>query len=674
MTIKVIQKPSVLRKNVERLTEEEEKSLQYLSKLNPTLENQYKHYLNAGRKGILHKLASSILRENILNLYEDTFELRKVGAALVVNLHEDGEQWRSFFKQIQHYPLKEGIVYKVTEVKGKVIVFPVEKEYAYQRVETTDEILLVDGSGFTPITLASDLLRVLFNHAESNYMNLETFIQELDNGSANLALAYMYEDRFRHEMKLDAKQINAEGTLDYVMKKMNSDSPVSPSLFFEQMVLDGHHLHPGAKTKLGLSKEEVIKYSPEFHQTFKVCFVAVRKTDMVTTPHEENYLIESYYKKELIECLEELEEKALNPEDYEIIPVHEWQYDHSIPCIYMDELKEGRVVLIEGVKLEAKATSSFRTVYLDKKGAPALKLAVNSQMTSTVRSISTQTALNSTRFTDMIHTVLAQEDSLCNFLPLNEIAGAAFHAEDELKSRNLTMLLRENIDTKLSEGELAISGQALYAKSPLSNQTILQELIEEYAKAKNLGERKAAHAFFENYVATIIPGYLTLMVKYGIALEGHLQNSVPVFKDGEITCFYFRDWGGARIYNKRLEEQGIQAEFTPGSISVTNEIDEMHNKLYYTVFQNHLGEIVRQLVKFYGLAEDELWSMVKQISNETFGKLAQDKGLEQNIVKDKAFLYQPQVKHKSLTKMRLTNGKGYSYSKVDNPLACEQND
>jgi siderophore synthetase component len=41
----------------------------------------------------------------------------------------------------------------------------------------------------------------------------------------------------------------------------------SPLAFYEQLVVDGHPLHPGAKLKLGLGVGDVIRHSPEWART-----------------------------------------------------------------------------------------------------------------------------------------------------------------------------------------------------------------------------------------------------------------------------------------------------------------------------------------------------------------------------------------------------------------------
>ncbi|MBN8209026.1 IucA/IucC family siderophore biosynthesis protein [Bacillus sp. NTK071] len=648
------------------MLEEEVNCMRFVMKQQPSNANRYMANLDKGRKGILHKLASSILRENINNFYAEAFDLKKMGSVYIVNREKDTKQWKKFIKHIQEYPIREDLTYKVVESTDSFIVFPIQNEYAFQRIETTDEILYMNENGMTVIKLASDLIKLLFGHDDQ--VNLDHFINELNNGTANLELAYMYEELWKKEIQKEASRLAANSTGDYLLKKKKEDPTFSQSLFLEQLVLDGHHLHPGAKTKMGLNPEDIFRYAPEFHQTFNVRFVAVDRKHVLTTDTETQHLLEPYYPDELKQCLTELTQKGLIPDLYEIIPVHEWQYEHSIPSVYARELNEGMMMMIESVKLEAEATSSFRTVYPKNSSSPSLKLAVNSQMTSTIRSISTQTAMNSTLFTSMIQKIMEKEPLLKNFIPLNEIAGVAFNSTDKLKSRNLTMLLRETIEDELKEDELAVAGPALYAQSPLSDQTILAELVTHYAKANNLTKNSAVFPFFEDYITTVIPGYLTLMVKYGVALEGHLQNSIPVFKEGRLSRFFFRDWGGARIYKERLDQQGIALTFTSGSVSITDKLSEMHNKLYYTVFQNHLGEIVRQLVQYSGVEEETFWKRVKHVCDQTLQSLSLQKGVEENVVNDREFLFKPNVMHKSLTKMRLTNAKDYCYTEVANPL------
>ncbi|MCA0972121.1 IucA/IucC family siderophore biosynthesis protein [Halobacillus litoralis] len=616
-------------KQMTDLLPEEQKCLRYLMEHHPDDAPAFMDQLDQGRRSILHKLASAILRENIDGLYSKAVDLRS-GVAT------------PYAQQLERYPLRSDLVYKLVPLEGYAIVFPILNEYSFRRVETCEDLLYVDDHEVKTIQTASELVDRLFQ--EHDYPNVTRFKEELDNGTANMTLALVRNQVWK-------KPFDARNTMDVVQKERALNPAFSASLFYEQLVLEGHHLHPGAKTKLGLSYEDVERYAPEYHRPFDVRFVAVKRTHLVST--DATPVLRDDFPGEWEKAQAELHDRGYRAVDYDVLPVHPWQFEHAIPDIYRTEIEADEVILLKEVRLMADATSSFRTVSPHGEDTPVLKLAVNSQMTSTVRSISPQTALNSRVFTEMMERIL-ERDPLPRFVPLNETKGAAFKSSDALKKRNLTMLIRESVDANLEEGEVAVAGMALYATSPMSGKTVLEELVEASGQTP-------LH-FFEQYIRTVLPGYLTLMVKYGVALEGHLQNSVPVFRNGKISRFFFRDWGGSRIYKPRLLKQGIEAAFAEGSVSVTDDVSDMHNKLYYTVFQNHIGEIIRQL------ADDEsvYWELVKKVCEETLDQL---EGLEEEVAVDRGFLFQPTVMHKSLTKMRLTDRKEYDYTEVPNPLS-----
>ena len=637
---------------------EEDRCLRFLESHHPGLVSRFLEKREKGRKGILNKLADSVLRENIDSHYVQAHTVKKKNGLILI----DGEPgpWAGILRNLSTLLLEEHQPYKLVSKPGYAILFPIKKESAFHLVETGTPLWMDEG-GIREISSAAELVYWLFR--KEDYKNRDTFIEELNNGTVNLTLAHTFHEEWKQHIQREAEQIGVTNSLDYVDRKRSTG--LSPSLFFEQMVVEGHHLHPGAKTKLGLSYDNVVRYSPEFHQTFPIRFVAVKSSVLAST----DQTFEDYFFDIAQNARRELEDLGHSSETYAIMPVHPWQYEYEIPVIYKQEIDAGSVVLLPETRLPAEATSSFRTVAPKRKGAPVLKLAVNSQMTSTVRSISPQTALNSAVFSSMIEEILREESQLHTFVPLNEWAGAAYQSSDSWKSRNLTMLVREAVDEKVEEDELAIAGMSLYAESPVSGKTILQEVVDQFASTEKLSQAEASRQFFEDYVEKVLPGYLTLMVKYGVALEGHLQNSVPVFKKGRLSRFFFRDWGGARIYTDRLRKRGLQPKFAADSVSVTNERSDMHNKLYYTVFQNHLGEMIRQLVSYSGLKEASFWQVVKSVCDDVLNQLSQQKDIASQVEEDREFLYQATVMHKSLTKMRLTDSQGYGYNEVPNPLA-----
>lgn len=110
-------------------------------------------------------------------------------------------------------------------------------------------------------------------------------------------------------------------------------------------------------------------------------------------------------------------------------------------------------------------------------------------------------------------------------------------------------------------------------------------------------------------------------------------------------------------------------QFSPGSVTVTDNLKEMHNKVFYTVFQNHCGELILQACKHFGMVEWELWQEVHRICDKLFHQFESLTEYNQNARIDRKAFYQANVDHKALAKMRLEpEGKEYSYATVANPL------
>nr|WP_263327344.1 IucA/IucC family protein [Neobacillus sp. Marseille-Q6967] len=659
------------------VSKEEWNTLYFLQQQHPEMAAEYVQLLSQGRFGILRRLAGSLLRENIMEISSNSHDLYVIDSIYALNVPQINEYWQRIISVLNNHGLKSGKVYKLYSLSnGQCLVFPVSKTYAFNRVEIEGDILHIFDMEVRTLEHPVELLELI--QYKSRQGSFNKLADELRNGSANLALSYTYWRQKKKGLQKEAWGQGITNTIDWVLTQKRQDPVFDSSLFFERLSVEGHNLHPGTKTKIGMEPEDVFLYAPEFDGITDIQFVAIRKDYAEWSVVEEN---EEDANRLLFTEYPELPKAAAEQGiclyDYVFVPVHSWQLEHAIEKIYEKEIGDNIVIPIRGFVVPCGATSSFRTVVPVGRGPKlAIKVAVNSQMTSTVRSISPQTTNNAAVFTRLVCSIMEREPNLIKtFVPICERAGYNFKAKDgestqTLKSRNLSAVLRENVETFLNENEVAIVGSSLFAESPFSEKSILEELIEKYAAEQNVTSlRKAAFKFVSEYLSIALPGFLTLMVKYGIGLEGHLQNSVMVYKDGRPVRMLFRDWGGARIFQPRLQQQQISVSFYPGSVTLTANIEEMHNKVFYTVSQNQCGELILQVCKTYGIREEELWQEVHRICSNVFNHLDSQPLYMENARLDKDVLYQEKVDHKALTKMRLEpDSKSYCYTKVANPL------
>jgi siderophore synthetase component len=165
------------------------------------------------------------------------------------------------------------------------------------------------------------------------------------------------------------------------------------------------------------------------------------------------------------------------------------------------------------------------------------------------------------------------------------------------------------------------------------------------------------------------------MTRYGIGLEGHLQNSIAVVRltDAEPVRLLVRDLGGVRVWPERLAPHGIAARFHDNSATLADDEDDLRNKVHYAVVQNHLGELIASIARGLEIDENALWRPVASIGRAAYHDLAHDPSIASQIAADEAALFRPTMALKAMTTMRLLGDvTRYTFSEVPNPLAAAE--
>lgn len=383
----------------------------------------------------------------------------------------------------------------------------------------------------------------------------------------------------------------------------------------ERLATEGHNLHPCGRTRLGWDVRDMLHHDLETPAT-EVTFLKVRWPAIVG------------------DDLSDLAGASL-PQGAGLLPVHAWQAEHlraAHPALFAD----GTLQPVDET-VPALPTGALRTVLLGS--GRYLKLSLDIQVTSTRRTISIAATRNGPVLSELIGRLVADDPEGERILLMPEVAGAASTIGT---GREVSAIVREGLDGRLTPGEVAVPGSALPAVDPLTGRTILAGLVDRYGAGPL--------AFVADYARLLLPVVLRLATRYGIALEAHLQNCVPTFVAGRPHRMALRDFAGLRIM------AGSAPPLWPGSVIATDDRTVMLSKVAYTAFQAHLGELVIRLTESHGLGEDEAWRSIRQIVAEI---------LEGHS--DVEFYTAPAMPHKALTRMRLS-GPGDLYVPVRNPL------
>jgi siderophore synthetase component len=481
---------------------------------------------------------------------------------------------------------------------------------------------------------------------------------ELADASVNLAVAYARRIRTDAVLRAEAVGLAARDCLD-LAEALDADAQCA---FFERLATEGHNLHPCGRTRLGWDVPDLLAHDLESPVT-SVGAVGVRR-DLHVGDDVGALLAEAY--PEL--------RSALDPARYAVVPVHAWQLRHVVRGRYADLVADDVLVPVDGAFLPATPTAALRTLLLPP-GTDGerryLKLSLDIQVTSTRRTISVASTQNGPAISALLSRLFADDPAGERVLLFDEVAGAAVRAPGD-RSRDLAAIVRSGLSGRLSPGEIAIPGIALYGTSPLTGRTVLAEVVDRYQTTRGYADRaQAALAFLREYAALLLPPALRLATRHGIALEAHLQNCVPTFVGGVPHRLAVRDFAGLRIHLPRLAASvGSEniVHLWPGSVVVADEVDTMRSKLGYTAMQAHLSELVVQLVESHGVDEGAAWTVVRAVVDEVYDALLADPVTARAARADHAFLTAQTMPHKALLRMRLAPSGGDIYLPVRNPL------
>lgn len=504
---------------------------------------------------------------------------------------------------------------------GRRLSVPVARRYSLARFDLADFPVLTEGGTSRALETPAQLLELL-----AGTEGLSRLTEEVVESAANLELA------------LQASRSRDLGpTLPDVLPRL-ADPEFSSLVYYEQRVIAGHPLHPGARLRKGMTADEQRRYGPEWGARPGVALVGVRLEHLAD--HGLVGRMEEAYPDAIAQARRD------TGSGYGYLPVHPWQLERTLPGLYADELTDG-TVSPTSVTLPAAATMSLRT--MAAPGPYHFKTAINCQTTGAVRTVSANAATNG----PIISRLLSRVPIEGSLVVLQEVGGAHFRSDDPVKAKNLAAVLRVSPERHVKRGELAMPAAALI--EPSGEGPIAAELVDCSG-----GDPVA---FVDGYAQVLLPPLLRLMSVYGVSLEGHLQNIVSVFREGRLVRVLYRDFGGVRLFIPRLEAAGLTGcDLLPGSATRAADEDDLRNKILYPVFQNHLGELIRCLVRHYDVPEERLWEPVARVCREVYREVDRPE--------DERALFAAEWDLKAMTTMRLLDRvTDYNFSRVPNPLA-----
>ncbi|MFI6037286.1 IucA/IucC family protein [Streptomyces sp. NPDC051315] len=314
--------------------------------------------------------------------------------------------------------------------------------------------------------------------------------------------------------------------------------PDDPYLRSEQSLVTGHPHHPAPKARGGGPAAAWLPYAPEAHARFPLVLLGLRE-DLV---------------------VEEGDTRALDalgeaPPGYRLLPAHPWQLDLARPAL-TPAFADGRLVRLGATAFEAWPTAAVRTLY-----APGpdlfLKFSLDVRITNDIRRLWRHDLLRLRRTDAAVTRAFAAADGPAAWLGDRGYRTAAFAFEE------LAVLVRDGLRDHVLPGA-----------TPL----LAASLVEDGTDSP-LARAADPEAWWEAYLAAVVPPALAAFADHGVVLEAHLQNTlVAVDADGLPVQAVFRDAEGVKLLPDVPRAAGWE-------------------RLVYCLVVNHLTEVAAALAE-----------------------------------------------------------------------------
>ncbi|WP_271436768.1 IucA/IucC family protein [Staphylococcus hominis] len=583
--------------------------------------NEWKH----ADRNMQYRVVNALIKENIwthsTTIFKENHYITIEFEQVLLNVHYKYESALSRY-----------------EFDGPIIYMNHQHKESVDSLENLLDILVTDFHIDIPFHLKSELI-----HSRDSFIEV---YKEFDT---------------RHEyLQRHDKYINDSERLNFFtwLEKLKKNNDIDDVLYSESLIFEGHPTHPLTKTKLPLSMEEVRTYSPEFEKiiNLKVMLIHNEYVNVTTILDHSQFILNEVIPEYLDELHTFMNDRERLLKDYKVILVHPWQYEHTIRNKFKEWL-QNHILISTPFHVPSKATSSFRTMSLINHPYH-VKLPVNVQATSAVRTVSPETTIDGPKLSQALHRELNQYTQLDVVL---EPYGL-FAKTDSDDARQLACIIREKPFIK-NDGILLVTG-ALVNKNVVDNEIT----VDSYLKWINDDiNQRTIHQFMRNYTRQLVTPLLALIQDYGIALEAHMQNTLVHLGPKYQIQFIVRDLGGSRIDIKTLSQRLKHIEVENKSL-LADSIEEVIMKFQHAVVQNQLAELIFHFKKYEFIKEEELFNIIQEEIEVAINDTKPHADTLRKV------LFGPTITVKALLKMRMKKKvKKYLNISLDNPIKREVN-
>lgn len=440
-----------------------------------------------------------------------------------------------------------------------------------------------------------------------------------------------------------------------------NDRPSTDALMEQFMVqfasFSGHRTHPMGKTKVhklpasaerdveAYSMKDQLGHLPEFGNSFPVHILALKKerTEVdaaadVEQGQDMQAYIQAHFPKAFALWQEELTERGLDPQDYTPVPTHPLQLD-EIKRRFEPLLsgEEPDLVMTQKAQLPAFGSMSVRTVVTEEGKGLHMKMPLNSQFTSVLRTMAPERVTAGPVISDLVTELAAHdrsaegahitgngENEQLRFL--REPMGVRLIEGENVKYQDtyqLNTLFKESPADYTKEDEVRLNLASLFQMNPLTEQPLIVDIMQ----ANGVDSPDAAQQYFADYAAQFTQPHIGMLLNYGVSLESHQQNAYVMFnKNGAPKATLYSDMSGGIEIHKPTLMHHLQ-QHAPERVDAwedklqtihksLSDIDSIKLQTLHTLFTVNLLPMVDVLEKHFGADREQMLGTLRdQVQN-----------------------------------------------------------
>lgn len=445
----------------------------------------------------------------------------------------------------------------------------------------------------------------------------------------------------------------------------------------ESALCDGHPYHPTYKSRIGFDLADNRRFGPEFGPTLQPLWVATHRSH-TRTRASAHLDVPTFLRAELGEEVlagwrRTLERGGRSAADYNLLPVHPWQWERQLaPSLFQDG-RDGLLVPLGPAPDLYRPQQSIRTLanFTDPRKA-SLKQALSIVNTSTARILAPHTVENAAIISDWLANTVAADPFLAGEarpIFLRELLGVAYESPRPALLRDgtygaLSCVWRESLEQHLEPGEAGLPWAAL-----TSIDRDGRPIIDDWVQASS------AEVFTRRLLAVSVLPVLHVLVAHGIGLESHAQNMILVHRDGVPVRVALKDFhDGVRFSPAHLARPESAPALCPtpehhvrvnrNSFVTTDAPTAVRDFVLDAFLHINLGELALFMAERYRLSENWFWSATRELltaHRQRFSRLAPRFALFE--------LAGPSIAIERLTQRRFFGETGVTEQAAPNPLA-----